>query len=79
MWVAGQLQNPVGIELRSDLIPYCGVEGCIDEDGKDGSGRPIFDASSCQLSKNCIQRLNTEIPSTWTSPNFGIDLFLKAL
>ena len=25
MWVAGQLQNPVGLELRSELIPHYGV------------------------------------------------------
>ena len=79
MWVAGQLQNPVGLELRSELIPHYGVEGFITEGGDDGSGRPIFDALSFQLSNDCRQQLNHEIASTWTSSNFGIEVYLKAL
>ena len=79
MWVAGQLQNPVGIELRSEAIPHYGIEGFINDDDDDGSGRPIFDPPSFQLSDNCRQQLNIEIPSAWTSSNFGIDLYLKAL
>ena len=72
MWVAGQLQNPVGLELRSELIPHYGVEGFITEGSDDGSGRPIFDALSFQLSNDCRQQMNHEIASTWTSSNFGI-------
>ena len=79
MWVAGQLQNPVGIELRSEAIPHYGIEGFINDDDDDGSGRPIFDPPSFQLSDNCRQQLNIEIPSAWTSSSFGIDLYLKAL
>ncbi|KAJ7380779.1 hypothetical protein OS493_007159 [Desmophyllum pertusum] len=79
MWVAGQLQNPVGIELRGEAIPSSGVEGFIDDEAEDGSGRPIFDPPSFQLSDNCREQLSIEIPATWISPNFGIDLYLKAL
>ena len=79
MWVAGQLQNPVGLELRSELIPHYGVEGFITEGGDDGSGRPIFDALSFQLSNDCRQQLNHKTASTWTSSNFGIEVYLKAL
>ena len=80
LWVAGQLQNPVGIELRSEDIPYYGVEGFINDNevGFD-SDRPVFDPPSFQLSNNCRQQLNIEISPTWTSSNFGIDLYLKAL
>ncbi|KAJ7363480.1 hypothetical protein OS493_009635 [Desmophyllum pertusum] len=79
MWVACQLQNPVGIELRGEAIPSYGVEGFIDDEAEDGSGRPIFDPPSFQLSDNCREQLSIEIPATWISPNFGIDLYLKAL
>ncbi|KAJ7386861.1 hypothetical protein OS493_006894 [Desmophyllum pertusum] len=79
MWVAGQLQNPVGIELRGEAIPSYGVEGFIDDEAEDGSGRPIFDPPSFQLSDNCREQLSIEIPATWISPNFGIDLYPKAL
>lgn len=78
MWVAGQLQNPVGLELRSEALVHYGVEGFVEDVG-DRSGRPVFEPLSFQLSDNCRQQLNIEIPSTWTSSNFGIDLYLKAL
>ena len=46
MWIAGQLQNPVGIELGHNEIDCYGTEGFInyDDDVEDGSGRPIFDS-----------------------------------
>ena len=78
-WVADYLQNPVGIELQSDLIPHYGAEGFITEGGDNGSGRPIFDALSFQFCSDCTQQLNHEIPWTWTSSNFGIEEHLKAL
>ena len=65
--------------MRSEAIPYYGIEGFINDDDDEGSGRPIFDPPSFQLSDNCRQPLNIEIPSTWTPSNFGMVLYLKAL
>jgi len=80
LWVAAQLQNSVGIELRSEDIPYYGVEGFInDNEIVSDSDRPVFDPPSFQLSNSCRQQLNNEISPAWTSSNFGIDLYLKAL
>ena len=79
MWVAGQLQNPVGVELTHEATNYYGVEGFIDDGGGDGSGRPVFEALSFHLSDNCRLRLNHEIPVGWTSTNFGIDFYMKAV
>ena len=66
--------------MRSEDIPYYGVEGFTNDDeaGVD-SDRSVFDPPSFQLSNNCRQLLNIEIPPTWTSSNFGTDLYLKAL
>ena len=80
MWIAGQLQNPVGTELGHNEIDCYGTEGFInyDDDVEDGSGRPIFDSLSFDaLSDDCKQQLHSEIPTTWTSSNFGIDVYLK--
>ena len=80
MWIAGQLQNPMGIELESEAINSYDVEGFVnDEAEEDSQGRPMFQAPSLQLSENCKQQLQTEIPSTWTSSNFDIDMYLKGL
>ena len=80
MWVAGQLQTPVGIELESEDISSYGVEGFINDEAEDGSQRrPMFQPLSVQLSNSCMQQLQHEVPSTWTSSNFGIDMYLKGL
>ena len=80
MWIAGQLQNPMGIELENEASNDYGVEGFINDEGEeDSQGRPMFQAPSFQLSENFKQQLQTEIPSTWISSNFGIDMYLKGL
>ena len=79
MWIAGQLQNPMGVELENEASNDYGVEGFINDEGEeDSQGRPMFQAPSFQL-RNFKQQLQTEIPSTWISSNFGIDMYLKGL
>ena len=75
------LQNPVGIELESEAINSYGLEGFIDDNdaGDDSEGRPLFPPPTFQLNDNCMQQLQFEIPSLWTSSNVGIDVFLKGL
>ena len=78
--MAGQLQTPVGIELESETFSSYGVEGFINDEAEDRSQRrPMFQPLSVQLSDNCMQQLQHEVPSTWTSSNFGIDMYLKGL
>lgn len=78
MWVAGQLQNPTGIELTPDEIDNYGVDGNIDEN-IEGNERPIFHPLSFLVPEACQHILNNEAPATWTSTNFGIDIYLRAL
>lgn len=80
MWVSGQLQNAVGIELRSDDVNTYAMEGFVhDDEEQDGSGRPIFNPPALQLDDQCKEQLDSEVPSTWTSSNHGIDVYLNAL
>ena len=66
--------------MRSEDIPPYGVEGFInDNEAGVDSDRPVFDRPLFQLSNNCRQQLNIEIPPMRTSSNFGIDLYLNAL
>lgn len=49
MWVAGQLQTPVGVELESEAISSYGVEDFINDEVEDSSQRrPMF--QPCQFS-----------------------------
>ena len=80
LWIAGQLQNPVGIEQTATEIADYGVDGIIRNDG-DGDSRPIFapPPPSYQMSAACFAELNAEVPSQWTSSNYGIELYVKAV
>ena len=81
MWIAGPLQNPMAIELESEAINNYGFEGFLNDNdaGDDSGGKPMFPPPTFQFNDNCKQQLQSEIPSTWTSSNFGIDMFLKGL
>ncbi|CAB3995481.1 uncharacterized protein LOC110446871 [Paramuricea clavata] len=78
MWVAGQLQNPMGIELTIDEIDNYGVDGNIDDSAVDNE-RPIFYPPSFVVPEACQHILDNEAPATGSSTNFGIDIYLRAL
>ena len=78
LWLSAQMQNPVGIELSAEEIIEYGMEG-EDMDDHDGDSRPIFVAPTEVLNERCIEHLHYEIPVQWTSNNFGIDIYLRAL
>ena len=80
MWLSGQLQNPVGVDNinMADIITMYGVEGNIGED-EDINHRPIFNPPQVELSENCLQEMVHQVPSTWTSNNYGIDKYQETL
>ena len=80
MWLSGQIQNPVGVDNinMADITMY-GVEGNITEEDGNGNQRPIFDPPEVELSENCLQEMAHQVPSTWTSDNYGIDKFEETL
>lgn len=56
MWVSGQLQNPLGIELVGSVIDNYGVEGIIDNAREDESERrPILQSLAVTLTEECIR------------------------
>ena len=64
MWVSGQLQNPVGLELMGTAIENYGVEGITDTDSEDDSdSRPILSSLSVSLSDECKIDLARQLPS----------------
>lgn len=69
-----------GLNWKVRAINSYGIEGFINDEAEDDSQRrPMFQPLSNQLSDNCIQQLQHEVPPTWTSSNFGIDMYLKGL
>ena len=70
LWVSG-------IEFFSTEFQSYGVEGVLHDD-RDRDSRPIFEAP-VTLSNHCSPILSNQIPSDWTSFNYGIEVYLQAL
>ena len=80
MWLSGQIQNLVSVDnINMANITMYGVEGNITEEDGNGNQRPIFDPPEVELSENCLQEMADQVPSTWTSDNYGIDKFEETL
>ena len=71
LWIAGQVQNPVGLHLSADELQLYGVEG-LDDVGNDQeeSDRPIFSPPVLELTVDCITELNS-IASSQGDYNVG--------
>lgn len=80
LWISGQLQNPIGLELTENETNAYGIEGFINEDaGEAGDDRPIFQAPHVEISYECLAALNQSIGEDWLSDNYGIDKFDQAV
>ena len=80
MWVSGQLQNPLGIELAGSTIEYYGVEGIVDISREgEGDSRPILQSLSISLTDQCKSQLASQVPSSWSSEHYGVEHYLKAV
>lgn len=77
VWLAGQLQNPVGLEDDFVDVEHYGMEGVL-HDERDEDSRPIFEMPHT-LSDHCLESLRNQVPSSWNSSNYGIDVYLQAL
>ena len=74
IWIAGQIQNPVGTQLSErDLIDY-GLEGNVDAANLTDDGRPIFEPMNIAIND---QLMRADFNRTGT--NFGIDDFVNCV
>lgn len=77
LWIAGQVQNPVGLNLSVDEVQEYGVEGVVDpSEAREETGRPIFSPPLLELSDNYKLELDSIVPST---TNYRIENYLLAL
>ena len=78
LWVSGQMNNQVGIDLTEDIFQFYGAEGNFDEDLSSESGRPIFTAPEI-LTEDMIDTLNETVNITAIDDSTGIDVYKKVL
>ena len=78
LWVSGQMNNQVGIDLTEDIFQFYGAEGNFDEDLSSESGRPLFTAPEI-LTEDMIDTLNETVNITAIDDSTGIDVYKKVL
>lgn len=61
LWMAGQAQNPIGLDLPIGDVHEYGLESSIDDhnDQDEEEGRPIFSPPVLESSENCITERNS--------------------
>jgi len=78
LWLLGQIQNPVGFDISLENLEDYGVEGFTSSSQQAGE-RPILDAPPFHISEECQEELERDIPQSWVSSNFGIDIYIQPL
>ena len=76
LWVAGQMQNPTGIELSDDELEFYGTEGNVE--GSENNTRPIFSVPNI-FSVDMIQNMEAAVSQLEFNENFGINMYLEVL
>jgi hypothetical protein len=78
LFVSGYMNDPL-------TIATCSSENIEDPEAvlqiaelENENPRPTFE-TTFDVSENCQRELNLHCPKDWTSSNFGIDIYLKAL
>ena len=77
LWIAGQVQNPVGVELSADELQLYGAEG-LEDIGVDEaeSDRPFFAPPILELTVDCMTELNS---FTSSQGDYNVGKYMKTL
>ena len=81
LWVSGQMQSPVGVELEDADLEYYGVEGIIEDatvPANNDGGRPIF-AAPYLMRDELLDHLNFSVPENLFSENHGITMYVRVV
>ena len=74
LWTAGMVNNPV---QKPDNLENDSEDS--NTDTVSDITRPVFGRSEVQISDYCQQILAKECPNDWTSSNYGIDVYTRAV
>ena len=74
LWIAGQVQNPVGLDIPVNDLEHYGVEGDINNENE--GDRPIFSPPVVEFSESCLAELNAVAPNP---SNYLIDQYMTNL
>ena len=77
MWLAGQAQNPVGLDIPLHDLNQYSVEGDMDDESNENEeGRLIFSPPVVEFNERCPNELNAVAPNP---SNYWIDQYLTNL
>ena len=77
LWISGQLQKPVGVDIPPENLELYGVEGNVDDYIEDE--RPTFvSPTDGVLDEEILERLHPQIPLNDVPANYGINDYIAA-
>ena len=78
LFTSGMMNNPVGYS-QADDSPNDDQEAPYNVLANDNDTRPILDPTDIEPAAETNRLLALNCPKSWTSDNFGIDIYLKAV
>ena len=77
LWISGQLQKPVGVDISPENLELYGVEGNVDDYIED-ERLTFVSPTDGVLDKEILERLHPQIPLNDVPANYGINDYIAA-
>ena len=79
LWISGQLQNPVGVDITPEFLELYGVRGNVEDDYTENK-RPTFASPTDGiLDEEILECLHAEIPLNDFPANYDTDDYIAAV
>ena len=79
LWISGQLQNPIGVDIPPEYLKLYDVEGNVEDDYTEDERPTFVSPTDGILDVEMLERLHAEIPFNDFPANCGIDDYIAAV
>ena len=79
LWISGQLQNSIGVDIPPEFLELYGVEGNVEDDYTEDERPTFVSPTDGILDEEILERLHAEIPLNNFPGNYGIDDYIAAV
>ena len=79
LWILGQLQNPVRVDIHPGNLELYGVERNVEDDYIEDERPTFVSPTDGILDEEILERLHAEIPLNDFPANYGIDDYIAAV
>ena len=79
LWISGQLQNPIGVDIPPEFLELYGVEGNVEDEYIEDERPTFVSPTDGILDEEILERLHAEISLNDFPANYGIDDYIAAV